>query len=92
LRWRMAKPCEKCPFNARGPGRMLRNSLGPGRWRRLLADLRRGRHFFCHETTTETGNGTNLICAGSIAWEERHAQASDLRQVMERLQLMRRKA
>lgn len=84
FRWRMESPCENCPFNSSGPGLHLRKTLRPGRWRQILKDLRSGKHFTCHKTADRTGNGTNLICAGSIEWEQKHGLCSQLRQIMER--------
>ena len=68
----MAGKCHDCPFMDDGPGLFLRRSLCLGRWRSILFDLRKGLHFTCHETTEETGNGTNLVCAGSIEWQDKH--------------------
>jgi hypothetical protein len=83
--WRVKTPCENCPFNEKGPGHFLRLTLGP-KWERILADIRRGNHFFCHKTL----NTTRLVCAGSIEFEDKHGLQSDARQVMERLELARK--
>src|SRR5437660_1064811 len=88
--WRMESPCVDCPFNTDGPGFELRLSLGPGRWRGIIADLRRGHHFLCHKTTSgveedEEVSASALICAGSIAWEDARGMQSDLRQILTRL-------
>ena len=36
----------------------------------IYAQLESDGHFMCHKTTDETGDGSNLICAGSIEWQE----------------------
>jgi hypothetical protein len=86
VHWKTDKKCDNCPFSTSGPGYHLYRSLRRSFWRQLLRDLRQGKHFYCHKTTTETGNGTNLICAGAHEWQLRHiGQPSDLAQVMIRL-------
>lgn len=84
-KWKTAAPCADCPFNSSGPGLHLRRSLGPGRWRAILQALRSDRHFTCHKTTEETGNGTNLMCAGALAWQIKRGLSSNLERVMSRL-------
>lgn len=84
-RWRMAKPCLNCPFNSKGPGLHLRKSLGIMRWREILQALRSDRHFTCHKTTQETGDGSMRICAGALSWQEKRGLSSNLQRVMERL-------
>lgn len=84
-KWRMPAPCENCPLNASGPGLALRRSLRKSHWAGVLQALLRSRHFLCHKTTEETGDGSNPICAGSIAWQERHGVSSNLQRVMERI-------
>jgi len=86
--WRMAAMCRDCPFQSKGPGLRLRRSLGPGRWRSILFDLRHNQHFTCHETSEETGNGTNLVCAGAIAWQDAHGVSANYVRVCERLEAM----
>jgi hypothetical protein len=85
-KWRMEKMCDNCPFDHVGPGRMLRASLRPGRWREILRSLRSNLHFTCHKTGRETGNGSELICAGAIAWQEKRGLSSNLQRVMERIE------
>lgn len=85
LVWRMATPCADCPFNKTGPGRHLRNSLAPGRWREILAGLKSDQHFICHKTGPKTGDGSNLVCAGSIAWSDEHGVSQNMVRVMERI-------
>jgi hypothetical protein len=94
--WRIARKCSDCPFHKSGQGRKLRDSLGPGRWRGILSDLRNGLHFHCHRTVEWTeGDGEDipigingkkkLVCAGSIEYEDSHGIKSQLRQIGERL-------
>lgn len=89
--WRMVKPCADCPFSTKGPGLRLRRSLRPGRYRSILADLRRGAHFFCHKTTRGTGDGSNRVCAGSLAWSEKRGITSNYQRVCERVEHIFRK-
>jgi len=86
--WRMSKKCADCPFAKRGPGLRLRRSLAPGRWKGILASLRRGETFNCHKTTLETGNGTNLVCAGAIEWQASQGTSSNYQRICERLEWM----
>jgi hypothetical protein len=88
----MPAPCENCPFNRSGDGLRLRKSLGVLRWNRILGALLRGEHFACHKTTEETGDGSNLICAGAIAYQEKKGVSSNLQRVMERLDYFTKKA
>ncbi len=74
--WRLPTMCTDCPFASSGPGLHLRKSLQPGRFAGILAGLRRGEHFFCHKTTAETGDGSNLVCAGALAYLKTHGIAS----------------
>jgi hypothetical protein len=85
VKWRMDEPCVDCPFNDSGPGLHLRNSLRRARWRGILYDLRHDKGFHCHKTTEETGNGTNLLCAGAIEWQNKRGLSSNLQRVMERI-------
>lgn len=83
--WRTITKCADCPFASGGAGLHLRKSLRPGRWREILNSLRNDIHFFCHKTTHETGNGTELLCAGSIEWQEKRGLSSNLQRISERL-------
>lgn len=85
MKWKMEAPCADCPFNADGPGAHLRRSLGRARIAEIHKALRSDRHFVCHKTTHETGNGTNLVCAGALAWQEERGLSSNFVRVMERL-------
>lgn len=84
----MAEQCADCPFANSGPGLHLRRSLGPGRYREILASLRRGNFFPCHKTTDDTGDGSNLVCAGSIEWQAKHGIVADYVQICSRLDRM----
>lgn len=84
-RWRMEKPCADCPFNSKGPGLRLRRSLRPGRFAEITEGLRRGGHFECHKTTRSTGDGSRLVCAGSIAWQAKRGIVSQYQRVCESL-------
>lgn len=75
-RWRVKRKCSACPFHETGPGRFLRDTLRPTRWRAILQALANGEFFTCHKTSDETGNGTNLVCAGSIEWQDRNNYSS----------------
>jgi hypothetical protein len=89
MNWRMPSMCDNCPFDTKGPGRHLRRSLRPGFWREILRMLRyTGKHFTCHKTTHETGDGSMLVCAGSITWQNQRGLESDMQQCMERLDAM----
>jgi hypothetical protein len=35
----------------------------------IKAGLLRGGHFICHETTRQTGNRSNLVCAGALEFQ-----------------------
>ena len=80
-----AASCADCPFNETGPGRHLRNTLRPGRFDSILADLREGKVFLCHKTTPETGDGSEKVCAGALAYQRRNGCVPDGVQVAERL-------
>lgn len=82
----MAQPCVDCPFNESGPGYFLRTTLGKARWQSITDEMKEGdQHFICHKTSKETGNGTSLICAGSITYQAKHGVTSNLLRVMERI-------
>jgi hypothetical protein len=86
MKWLMERKCADCPFSTSGPGYHLYRSLGRSRWREILRDLKVGKHFNCHKTTPETGDGSNLICKGAHEWQIRHnGQPSQLAQIMERI-------
>lgn len=84
-RWRMSEPCADCPFNRTGPGARLAKSLAPARMAEIKRALMNDESFFCHKTTDDTGNGTNLICAGALAWQESHGASSQYARICERL-------
>ena len=89
--WRTKEKCEDCPFATKGPGLELRKSLRAGRWQEILAGLLKQEHFFCHKTTEDTGNGSNLVCAGSIEWQDKHGTSSQFMRVCETLDYFARK-
>jgi len=86
LLWRTAKKCADCPFASSGAGLHLRRTLRRDRWREILASLRRGESFHCHKTTDETGDGSNLVCAGSLDWQDSHGVSSQMARIAERLE------
>lgn len=90
--WRTLVPCADCPFNPTGPGARLRRSLGRARMAEIKRALLSDRHFTCHKTTVETGNGTNLMCAGAIAFQESRGAPSNLQRIFERLDAAREAA
>lgn len=82
--------CESCPFNETGPGRHLRNSLGPGRFDSILADLRQEKSFPCHKTATDKRwTKKARICAGALAWQRQNNCVPQAVQVAERLTALR---
>ena len=89
--WRMKEMCADCPFAKTGPGVHLRKTLRPGRWREITSGLLRGEHFNCHKTTDETGDGSNLVCAGSIEWQDKRGLSSQYARIAERLDYFRAK-
>ena len=84
--WRQPHRCADCPFNPRGDGAHLRRSLGPGRMAEIKHGLRRGEHFMCHKTTEETGDGTRLVCAGALEFQEKQGVSSNYQRVCERIE------
>lgn len=86
MKWRVDKKCSNCPFASSGAGLYLRKTLARGRWREILNALRMDGHFRCHKTTDETGNGTNLLCAGSLEWQEKNlGYVGQLARIMQRI-------
>ena len=85
--WRMPAMCDNCPFASRGKGLFLRRTLRAGRWREILRGLRNDGHFTCHKTTRETGDGSMKVCAGAIAWQEKHRCVGQLQRIMQRTEL-----
>jgi phenylpropionate dioxygenase-like ring-hydroxylating dioxygenase large terminal subunit len=88
--WRMITMCNSCPFASKGKGLALRKGLR--RWRSILATLRRGQVFFCHKTTDDEQDDDfyiprkeDLVCAGAIAWQEKHRCTSNYQRVCENL-------
>lgn len=85
VRYRMERPCPDCPFSKSPAGRHLRQSLRPGRLAEIKAALRRGEYFLCHQTTRETGDGSNLLCAGALDYQHRRGVESNYERVCARL-------
>lgn len=48
-------------------------------------------YFLCHKTTRQTGNGSNLVCAGALAWQDARGIESDYVQICRRLEAAGRK-
>lgn len=69
FRWKMPTLCANCPFAESGEGLRLRESLRPGRFEGIKRALEAGGFFPCHETTSDTGNGSKLYCAGALAYQ-----------------------
>ena len=67
--WRMPAMCENCPFSSSHDGRHLRQTLHPLRMLEIEAGLLAGDPFFCHKTTKQTGDGSNLVCAGALDFQ-----------------------
>lgn len=91
--YRQDRPCSDCPFNDDGPGRVLRDSLQPGRWDGILADLRAEKTFPCHQTQSgPRWTKKSLVCAGAIRWQRAHDCLPQAVQVAERLTRMQKMA
>lgn len=85
MRYRMEVPCADCPFSKSEKGTRLRRSLAPGRMTEIRANLRNGGAFECHKTTDETGDGSNLLCAGALEWQHARGISSQMERIGERL-------
>lgn len=95
--WRMKEPCAGCPFSDTEAGKRQWKVLTPAFKRQLRRDLlgRGGQeptHFFCHKTAKhddETGEFTpttaNLVCAGALAFQDKHGVSSNYVRVCETL-------
>ncbi len=95
MTWRMEKMCDNCPFQRTGPGTQIRRALQ--RWPATLDGLRNHGYFLCHNTTKEDEEGehiqgSGILCAGAIAFQERQGTTSQLQQVMERLTKWKQKS
>ena len=86
--WRMPTPCANCPFNSDGSGLALRKSLRPGRFGEIRRVLASGGDFTCHKTALETGDGSELLCAGALDWQKKHRVSSQMARIYERLHVM----
>lgn len=91
MTWRMEAPCSDCPFSDSEAGKHLARSLRPGRMAEIKRALQTDQYFTCHKTTDETGNGTNLVCAGALAWQEERGLSSNFQRVCEALDYFRQK-
>lgn len=69
FKWKVEAMCDNCPFATEGQGLVLQQSLGQRRWDGILTGLLKGDKFPCHKTTKETGNGTDLYCAGALEFQ-----------------------
>lgn len=88
--------CDSCPFNETGLGRELRDSLRPGRFESIVAELEQGLPFPCHKTTGGVARKTKWkrswrVCAGALAYQRKHGCVPDPVQVAERLAAMAEK-
>ena len=90
MQWKLESMCDDCPFATSGKGLYLRKSLGKGRWKEILDSLHHS-CFPCHKTSTETGNGKNIVCAGAYAYQVKHDLWPQYRQVMERITEMKKR-
>jgi hypothetical protein len=97
-RWRRLLPCINCPFGSTPESKRMRNGLR--RYRSILASLRRGATFWCHKHThhddeNDEDDGIYIatskdrLCAGAIAYQEKHHCVSQFQQVAERLDILR---
>ena len=78
--------CSDCPFAKNGAGLHLRKSLERGRWLEILSSLKNQEHFLCHKTTIETGDGSKLVCAGAIEWQDKRGISAQYVRICERLE------
>ncbi len=76
--WRVEKMCSDCPFMPAGKGKDLWDSLHDGRREEILSGLEHEGFFVCHKTGLDTGDGTELVCAGSIEWQKEHGHNSSI--------------
>ena len=74
--WRMREACVDCPFSDSTLGTALRKSLRPTRVAHIQATVLRGDPFYCHQTTKEVGNGSELACAGALQYQHDHGVVS----------------
>ena len=66
FKWKLDVMCDNCPFLTNGKAIALHPARLPG----IKLALLKGDKFFCHKTTTSTGNGDNLYCAGALDYQE----------------------
>ena len=77
FKWKMERQCDNCPFADVGSGVHLRESLGVPRFRSILNSLLNGAPFMCHKTSKETGDGTDLYCAGALDYQQQQKIETD---------------
>lgn len=77
--------CKTCPFHTAGEGKKLADALAPGRMESIKVGLLDGDVFHCHETTLETGDGTEKICRGALEFQIEHGAVPQAVQIGERL-------
>lgn len=78
--------CDNCPFSTDGKGKDLADSLRPGRLQVIKLGLRQGQYFLCHKTTTETGDGSNLVCVGALDYQKQRGIVSRYQKFCEQLE------
>jgi len=88
--WKMTAPCIDCPFSDSEAGKHLAKSL-ERRMASIKRDLSNDQYFLCHKTTEETGNGTNLVCAGALEWQEARGLSSNYVRACKRLDYFHQK-
>jgi hypothetical protein len=59
--------------------------MGGKRWLGIYSALLRGDHFLCHKTTPDCGDGSNLVCAGSLEWQHRRKITPGIEQIFFRI-------
>ena len=65
FKWKVEVMCHNCPFRTDGQA----IALHPHRLPSIKLDLLKGKRFSCHKTTKATGDGTDLYCAGALAFQ-----------------------
>ena len=97
----MLEQCSNCPFMETGEGLRERESLKPGRFDEIVAELTKGSHFMCHKFICEDGvcesDGWvesnvlkivavgHLYCAGALQWQRQRGIAPEYVRICQRL-------